>query len=380
MKIKGIQLILIFLALGLPIGARAQEKQRSKGDEYTIQIAAMMSERDARRMLTMKRMQGMQNITLRREKTDAGMMHRLQIGRYPTKAKAEEAARTLKERGWITEYFVTVIKKTFIEETADVSRWVSDENDVVAVDQPRAVATPVPSSSFVPEVSAPVPAKPAPASAPAVEIETPASNETKPEAAPIPSENVFRLAAKSLNAAVVMTSTMSAVRNNDNGYLYIRPRDWAARDVGSSVLREEGSRSGEMFISSEAGAFISTSYRRFELTPNGVMDGTVPVKDITPENLIERIMGKLRKLPGVSDVRDLRYSVRSMEGTERTEVALELKFSPSVDDAPVPFVGRAVMMRNAAGVLELIGLRQTTSNANVDEILEQTLASIKLTR
>jgi cell division septation protein DedD len=377
MKLIGIQLILILLALGLPIGAGAQEKQRSKGDEYTIQIAAMMSERDARRVLTMKRMQGMRDITLRREKTDAGMMHRVQIGRYATKAKAEQAARALKERGWITDYFITVIKKTYIEESADLSQWAPDDDNVVAIEQPRAVATPAPFSAPAPEAAAPPVLSTA---MPAAATETPASTGPRPEAVPIPSEDVFRLAAKSLNAAVVMTSTMSAVRNNDYGYLYLRPRDWAARDVGSSVLREEGSRSGEMFISSEAGAFISTSYRRFELTPNGVLDGTVPVKDITPENLIERIMGKLRKLPGVSDVRDLRYSVRSMEGTERTEVTLELKFSPSVDDAPVPFIGRAVMMRNAAGVLELIGLRQNPGTANVDEIIDQTLSSIKLTR
>jgi cell division septation protein DedD len=358
MQRVGIQFILMLLVVSLPVDIGAQQR-RGKGDEYTIQIAALMSEREARRLLTMKRLQGVEEIDIHREKTDAGTLHRIQIGRFPSKPKAEQAARDMKERGLITEYFITTINKTEIEEETALGETGEEANGAKPTVQPRTVVTPEP-------IPSPVPATPN------------QPTEKRNDLTPGLGDEVLKLAAKSVNAAATTAVTMAAFRNNENGYVYLRPRDWSAKDVGSSVLREEGSRSGEMFISAEAGAFISTAYRRFESTPDGYVDGGIAVKDITPENLIERMMGKLRKLPGVSDVNELRYSVRMTEGVERTEVALELKFRPSVNDQPVPFVVRAVLVRNSTGLLELIGFRQNVKTSGVDSLIEQTLSSVKL--
>ncbi|MGH9839274.1 MAG: hypothetical protein ACREEM_10865, partial [Blastocatellia bacterium] len=188
-------------------------------------------------------------------------------------------------------------------------------------------------------------------------------------------DDVLRLVARSADAVTVAvrerSNGMVAFRSRESGYVYSRPRDWRERETTEEALHEERILSGELFIAPDATAFLSSGYRRFKED----YDGYVPVRGLTPAVLIEKLMGKLRRLPGVHEARAIRHAESRKDGVERIEVELELSFRPAANEPAVPFVGQALVLRDALGVFELIGLRSRFGPASAARIIEKSISS-----
>jgi hypothetical protein len=343
--------ILVALAGFLCAAVAAQDARRG----FTIQIAAVSTEEDAAAIVAAKRAEKLDARIARLQPPGRAAVFRVRIGRFVTRQQAERAARELVARGSIAEFFITEAEASPPPAAAAAPR-----NNVAQVI--------LGGSSW--SLFAALREVARPPANPNVEI----------------AGDVLKLVARSANAATDAMieranslKGLSAFRHAANGYAYYRPQYWRESEVSVDTLREEKIRSGEMFVSPEAGAFLSSAWRTFEAGPDGLMDGAAPVSALTPEILIEKMMRKLRKLPGVSEARELRYSVLIKEGIERTEVELELTFRPNVDEPPLPFLGRAVLLRNAAGVFELIGLRQRQSAAIAAQLIDRAIASARLT-
>lgn len=185
---------------------------------------------------------------------------------------------------------------------------------------------------------------------------------------------VLKLSARSIGAASAKLSSlapaMEPFRGRNNAYAFSRPRDWRENKAGASALREEELLAGEMFVSPESGAFLSSGYRR--------LAASAPRESIAPEALIDRLLWKLRRLPGVDDARETARKVSYEKGMLRAQIGLEVSFRPSLNDPPISFLGRAVILRNSEGVFELIGLRQSMSPANIARLIDRALDSATL--
>src|SRR5262249_9383843 len=149
---------------------------------------------------------------------------------------------------------------------------------------------------------------------------------------------------------------------------------WRESSVDADALREEEALSGEIFVSPESEAFITSTYRSFK----SGFDGTISTDEVTPEVLIEKLLRKIRRLPGVNEARETDRSVSVQKGFQRAEVGIEVSFRPTINDVSAPFVGRAVILRNSLGVFELIGLRQSLSTPATAKMIELSLRSAKL--
>jgi hypothetical protein len=315
---------------------------------FTIQIAATESEELAEAMAAEKRKLGMAAVVSHRPiSAQSGpaakkpMMYRIQIGRFKSRELADAFARDLARRALIPEFFIAEI----------------DPRDILSTGPPDSPPAPAPSPA-----KAVAPAEPEPARVSLAEL-------------------VLPMVARSANAAAAEIREranryvgMTAFRSPNFGYGYYRPRMWLEGDVSPQALREEGLTAGETFISPETGAFLSAAYRSFKSN----RDGNVPVSALTPEALIQKLMSRLRRLPGVSDAREIQHLTTARNGIERVELEIELNFQPAVNSPRVPFLGRAVLLRNAAGVFELIGLRQRQSPPAAIQLLDRALESAAL--
>lgn len=331
------------LLLFIDAGGLAQSARRP----FTIQISAMASEELAEAMAAEKRALGMAAVVSHRRQSGQSVpsgrpvIYRIQIGRFNSREMAEAFARDLARRALIPEFFIAEI----------------DPRDIISTG--RRDSTPPPT---------PEPAK------------APAPTEASPARMGI-AEVVLPMVARSANAAAAEIreranrySGMTAFRNPNFGYGYYRPRMWLEGEVSPQALREEGLTSGETFISPETGAFLSSAYRSFKSN----RDGKIPVNALTPEALIQKLMSRLRRLPGVSEAREMRRQTTMRNSIERVELEIELDFQPAVNSPRVPFLGRAVLLRNAAGVFELIGLRQRQSPPAAIQLIDRALESAAL--
>ncbi|MFN0086374.1 MAG: SPOR domain-containing protein [Blastocatellia bacterium] len=315
----------------------AQPARRS----FTIQIAAMASEELAEAMAAEKRGLGMAAVVTHRVQPGKPVIYRIQIGRFKFREQAEDFARDLARRALIPEFYITEV----------------DSRDILSTAGREASPLPPPPAAAKPPARA-----------------DPPSRESIAEA-------VLPMVARSVNAAAAEIreranrySGMTAFRHANYGYGYYRPRVWLEGDVSPQALREEGLTSGETFVSPETGAFLSSAYRNFRSN----RDGNVPVRAITPEVLVQKLMSRLRRLPGVSDAREGLHRTTVRDGVERVEMDIELSFQPAVNSPRIPFIGRAVLLRSAAGVFELLGLRQRQSPAAAIQMIDRALESAAL--
>jgi hypothetical protein len=185
---------------------------------------------------------------------------------------------------------------------------------------------------------------------------------------------ILKLSARSVGAATAELSAiavnMAPFRSRNNEYTFSRPSDWRENAAGAGALREEQLLAGEMFVSPESDAFLSSGYRRITLRTSR--------DSITPEALIDRLLWKLRRLPGVDDARETTRTISIEKGILRAQVGLEVNFRPSLNDPPIPFLGRAVILRNPEGIFELIGLRQPVSPSSTAKLIDLALDSAVL--
>ena len=194
-------------------------------------------------------------------------------------------------------------------------------------------------------------------------------------------EIVLPMVARSANAATAEMreranryAGMTAFRHPEFSYGYYRPRTWLEGEISPQALKEEGLTAGETYISSETGAFLSSAYRAF----NRNRDGNTPVNALKPETLVQKLMARLRRLPGVSEAREIQYRTAVRDAIERIEVEIELSFQPAVNSPKIPFLGRAILLRDDRGVFELIGLRQRQSPAAAIQLIDRALDSAAL--
>ncbi len=325
--------------------------------KFTIQIAAVPTEQEAETIAGRTRTAGIETALGYHEQPGREVVYRLQIGRFASRREAERAARELLRRGLITDFFITRAEEqkpiSATERRDQTSR--QDFAQKLEDDHSWTMIAYEPVASALREIAL-------------------ARLQAKIEIA----GDVLRLVARSADAAAIAvrerSSGMVAFRSREAGYAYSRPRDWHESETTGEALREERIQSGELFIAPDATAFLSSGYRRFKAD----YDGYVPVSGLTPEVLIEKLMGKLRRLPGVHEARAIRHTETRKDGVERIEVELELSFRPAANEPAVPFVGQALVLHNARGVLELIGLRSRFGPASAARIIEKSISSAML--
>jgi hypothetical protein len=327
------RVLFLSLILCLPAASRAQ------GAAFTIQIAASPSEAEARAVAAEARARGVEVLIVRQ-----GNLYRIRVGSFASRQQAERAAREFVQRGRIAAFFVT--------------RMESGESALSPVDADRSwsLVNYAPMAAALREIA------------------------EKPAGPAGVADRVLRLAARSTDAAARAVRERSnrqmiPIRNRERGYAYNRPRDWRESETSAESLRQEGIAAGEMFVSPDAAAFLSSAFRSFQAD----FDGMTPVRALTPEVLIEKLLGKLRRLPGVNGARAIAHRTMRKEGVERIELELELSFRPTANDSSEVFAGQAVVLRNDSGVLELIGMRRgRNSTGAAQRLLDQSLSSATL--
>jgi hypothetical protein len=322
MNFTRVSLLCLVISLAAALAVSAQ------GSRYTIQIAAASTQEEAEARVSQLKAQGVEAYWVRSHVPGKGLLYRVRTGRFPTRAAAREYGERLRQKGIAPDFFVA-------------------------------------------DYEAPAPA--APASGPKVQavggaISPPPA--TRPTTAPV--ANV-ETAKTPLSAPATATPSPAPgyLRFEDKtaGYSFDHPNYWVGSALGSEEAKTQHIDAGATFKSNEDAAFLSVIWNGLEGANSARHDNNLIVE------LIIKSMGTS------ADTQSLTETSRRMttEGDQiKTFLELRALFRDPRSQAPLDFLGKAVIIRAGRGILLVAVFYAKDGPPNAAQVAERIIQSSRV--
>lgn len=338
---------------------------------YTIQTAAASSQAEAEKQVTALKGQGLEAYWIKSHVPGQGEFYRVRIGHFATRDAARTYAENLVRRGIIREYFTT----EYIAPPVYPQQPVPSA-PVAAKSLPQS-ASAAESSSSVPgsspaadgektAVSAPAPAAPAqvtqvaPVSAAVAEMALkpaaavsalPEVERSVPQSSPLPAAP-----AESPQPAVADIREVTPLKGYRRyvdevaGFYFDHPEKWKGGRWLKSETQMSPSGKRPVLKMDAAANFISENDLAFV---NAIWNSQPEANSRKYDNdlLTETILKGMQASPGLRQLTEVSRRTENSGDQIRTWLELRALFGPSEAPNPLEFIGKAVIVRGARGVL-----------------------------
>ena len=323
---------------------------------FTVQLEASPALDVAQEKVKKLRESGVEAYIVRSEVPGQGTFYRVRVGIFDSLAEAKKFGADLQNQRKIRDFYaapyerpqadligivkeqpkpvepVKVQPKPVVKETAPVKTEVKTAN-IAATNPPAVKAKPAsnPGVESIPEKAA--------ASTPVTPV-TPAN----------PGFNLVRFQ----DATV--------------GFSFERPQSWEGGPLDSKELQDQKVNAGAFFKSYQDSAFINAIWNNLE-------------KANSPENdndlIVELIVKSMGSGDGTEQMLETARKVVSENGVIKTYIDLNARFKTQGQDAPLDFLGKAVIVRAGKGILLVVTFYSKNGPPHVSRLADRIIASVQ---
>lgn len=338
-----------FLILSLCIFAAAQS------GKYTIQLEAAPTQADAEERVKQLKAKDVEAYVLKSQVPGKGTFFRVRAGMFANQNEARKYGALLQQKGVIRDYFVAPFEQTKEELAANGN---SDRGGKGGKSAAKPPATSGADGAGNAKTAAVVPAAP------------PAGNENARGAEAPKGSNVSSTpTVKAPSAALPAGANFTQFKEPQSGFSFDYPSYWNGAALSADEAKAQRINAGAQFQSPEDHVFLQAIW-------NELAKANSPTND--NDLIVDVIIKSMRTSDGTRVMDELsRKVVEDKEkGQIKTYIDLRATFQQDQTE-PLPFIGKAVIIRTGRGILLVATFYSKNSRPEVAAVADKVIASVK---
>jgi hypothetical protein len=333
----------------------------AQGVKYTVQLEAAPTKEAAEEKIRQLKTKDVEAYVVKSFVPGKGTFYRVRVGLFPNQNEARKFGDDLRRRGVVPEFFIAPYEKP----TEDVAA-----NTAPVKPSPAPAPKEQPVKPLAP-VTPPVKEAPANSQASANNASTsPGNPATSPAPTPEP-----KAAPSSVSVTTAPTSAPAPtpaggfVRFQDQkvGYSFEYPSYWKGQTLNAKEASDQRMNGGALFQSSEDAAFLNAIWNELDKANNPSNDNDL---------IVEVILKSMQSGEG-TQLQEVARKVQSENGLIKTYIDLKANFQAQGQPAPLDFMGKAVIVRAAKGILLVVAFYSKDAPANTAGIADKIIASVR---
>jgi hypothetical protein len=361
-------LIIVLLLVGLAV---------AQAVKYTVQFEAAPTKEAAEEKVKQLEAKDVQAYIVKSFIPGKGTFYRVRAGLFPNQNEAKKFGADLQRRGVVNEFFIATYEKP--------------TEDLVASAPAKTAPTPVPKGSQVkPQSTATPPSQSTPNNAqvasknnvtnPGKPATEPAHN---PPANPQPNAAVGGVPAKTTpaeptTASPAATSPAKPARSASSadfvrfidpkiGFSFEHPSYWTGEQLSAKEATDQRVNAGALFKSHEDAAFLNAIWNELEKANNPANDNDL---------IVEVILKSMQSGDG-TQLQEVSRKVETENGLIKTYLDLKAAFQTQGQSTALDFLGKAVIIRAARGILLVVAFYSKDAPPNAVTVAERIIASVR---
>jgi len=345
----------------------------AQGVKYTVQLEASPTKEAAEEKVNQLKAKDVQAYIVKSFVPGKGTFYRVRVGLFPNQNEARRFGADLQRRGVVAEYFIAPYEKPGEEFAANAA-------PAKAAPAPLPKEQPVkPPVNNAPPVNNPPKDTqiasndvPAASSKPAF---GPASNpEPKAAVGGVPAAITSGTSGTSGTPAPPGTPATASppagfVRFQDQkfGYSFEYPNYWTGQPLSQKDAADQRVNAGALFKSHEDAAFLNAIWNELDKANNPTNDNDL---------IVEVILKSMSSGDG-TQLQETARRVVNENGLIKTYLDLKAAFQTQGQASPLDFLGKAVIVRAAKGILLVVAFYSKDAPSSAPVIAERIIASVR---
>ncbi|MCG3161056.1 MAG: hypothetical protein JMDDDDMK_02174 [Acidobacteria bacterium] len=334
-----LSLVVVLLLSGLAI---------AQGVSYTVQFEAAPTKEQAEEKVKWLKTKDVQAYIVKSFVPGKGSFYRVRAGLFSSQSEAKKFGAYLRQRGVISEFFITNYEKP---------------NESVAAAVPAKTASATKEQSVKPLASndaSAVLGKPVTAA--------PSNSSPNTAASPAPKTAVGGVSAAAPSAAPAPPNGFSRFQDPKIGYSFDYPSYWTGQPLTAQEANEQRVNAGAMFKSQEDVAFLNAIWNELDKANN---------PESNNELIVEVILKSMASGDGTK-LQEVARRVENQNGTIKTYLDLKAAFQAQGQNAPLDFLGKAVIVRASRGILLVVAFYSKDAPSNAAIAADKIIASVRV--
>jgi hypothetical protein len=364
----------------------------AQGAVYTVQFKAAPSREEAEEEVRQLKARNISAYIIKSVVPGKGVFYRVRAGIFSNHNDAKKYGANLQQRGLVLEFFVTTYEKP----TEDVatrsaptsppptrspartsqSAINSDPGDATGAARPatqkRAESAPLNNSTAANSDPALAAASrsiaEARTSAPVNSAPPPVAN-APARSEPNPANNPGLSASVGEAPANTPPSGFLRFRDPKIGYSFDYPDYWSGQPLSDKEASEQRMNAGAMFSSQKDSAFISAIWNELDKANNPANENDL---------IVDVILRSMSASEGISKLEETARRVEDRNGLIKTYLDLKAVFQSQEQNAPLDFMGKAVIIRASRGILLVATFYSKDAAPNVAIAATKIIASARV--
>ncbi|MBK9707315.1 MAG: SPOR domain-containing protein [Acidobacteria bacterium] len=344
-------LIVVLLLLAVPVYGQTAR--------FTVQLEASPALDVAQEKVKKLRESGVEAYIVRSEVPGKGTFYRVRVGIFDSLAEAKKFGAVLQNQRKIRDFYAAPYERP--------------QADLIGIvkEQPKPVEPVKVQPKPIVKETAPVKTESKTAN---IAVTNPPAATAKPTPNPgvesIPGKAAVSTPVKPVTPATPATPGFNLVRFQDAtvGFSFERPQAWEGGPLDSKEIQDQKVNAGAFFKSYQDSAFINAIWNNLE-------------KANSPENdndlIVELIIKSMASGDGTEQMLETARKVVSENGVIKTYIDLNARFKTQGQDAPLDFLGKAVIVRAGKGILLVVTFYSKNGPPHVSGLADRIIASVQ---
>ena len=309
----------------------------AQGSGYAVQFGAFTVKEEAEDKVSELKAKDVAAYIIKSSVPGKGVFYRVRAGFFTNQNQAKRFGASLQERGVVSEYFITAYEKP---------------NEATA-----AVAVPKRQSPSPPKTT-----QPATGDLPATTNPTPnlASN-------PAPSPNVSVVPATTPSPGAAPPIGFLRFQDPKIGYSFDYPNYWLGQPLTDREASEQRMSAGAVFTSQRDSAFLYTVWNELDKANNPANENDL---------IVEVILRSMSSNNGTK-LEETARRVEARNGLIKTYLDLKAAFQTQGQNAPLDYLGKAVIVRASRGIMLVVTFYSIDSLPNAEIAADKIIASVR---
>ncbi|MCI0523923.1 MAG: SPOR domain-containing protein [Acidobacteria bacterium] len=333
----------------------------AQGVKYTVQLEAAPTREAAEEKIRQLKTKDVEAYIVKSFVPGKGTFYRVRVGLFPNQNEARRFGADLQRRGVVPEFFIATYEKPTEEVAAKTP-------PVTPAPAPAPKVQPVKSP---PPVTPPAPETPANSQVSANNVATsPGNPATSPVDTPEPKAEPTGVTVTTTPAsAPALSPSGGFARFQDPkiGYSFEYPSYWKGQPLNAKEASDQRMNGGALFQSSEDAAFLNAIWNDLDKANNPSNDNDL---------IVEVILKSMQSGEG-TQLQETARKVQTENGLIKTYIDLKANFQAQGQAAPLDFLGKAVIVRAAKGILLVVAFYSKDAPTNTAGIADKIIASVR---
>jgi hypothetical protein len=334
----------------------------AQGVKYTVQLEAAPTKEAAEQKIRQLKAKDVEAYVVKSFVPGKGTFYRVRVGLFPNQNEARKFGADLQRRGVVPEFFIATYEKP-TEEVAANPAPVKPAPAPVPREQPVKPLAPV---------TPPVKDTPANSQVSANNASTsPGNPATTPAHTPEPKAASAGAPVTTATAASIPSPSpaggFARFQDPKIGYSFEYPSYWKGQPLNAKEASDQRMNGGALFQSSEDAAFLNAIWNELDKANNPSNDNDL---------IVEVILKSMQSGEG-TQLQEVARKVQTENGLIKTYIDLKAVFQAQGQPAPLDFLGKAVIVRAAKGILLVVAFYSKDAPANTAGIADKIIASVR---